>query len=234
MDEGDADLGSVNPIFVNVPGATPANVVVAIAKDGKGYILDAAMLRGSTSSTAAGGQKSMFTLASGAMAIHSIPAAYHTSMGTYVVVSTTSGSTGCPAGGTGSGGRRVMAVRIGTNLQATIAWCAEMASVTTGPIATTTDGTADAVVWYTSGGALRGVDGDTGATIYSSTNTCAGVQKWTSPIAVKGRIITAGNGRLCAWGIPGSLTQQKAKPQKAPKLGKRKVASVARVDNPRI
>ena len=67
-----------------------------------------------------------------------------------------------------------MAVRIGTNLSATIAWCAEMATPTTGPIATTTDGTADAIVWYTSGGQLRGVDGDTGATIYMSTNTCAG------------------------------------------------------------
>ena len=61
-----------------------------------------------------------------------------------------------------------MAVRIGTNLAATIAWCAEMATPTTGPIATTTDGTADAIVWYTSDGQLRGVDGDTGATIYSS------------------------------------------------------------------
>ena len=56
--------------------------------------------------------------------VATIPAAYNTAQGTYVVVSTTSGSTGCPAGGTGSGGRRVMAVRIGTNLQATIAWCA--------------------------------------------------------------------------------------------------------------
>ena len=82
-----------------------------------------------------------------------------------------------------------------------------MASVTTGAIATTTDGTSDAIVWYTSNGQLRGVDGDTGAVIYSATNSCAGVAKWTSPIAVKGRIVVAGNGRLCAWGIPGALTQ---------------------------
>jgi hypothetical protein len=82
-----------------------------------------------------------------------------------------------------------------------------MATVTTGPIATTTDGTADAIVWYTSGGQLRGVDGDNGATIYMGTTSCAGVQKWTSPIAVKGRILVAGNGRMCAWGIPSALTQ---------------------------
>ena len=228
MDESDADFGSVNAMVVNVPGATPSSVVVAIAKDGRGYVLNAASLRGSTTSTAAGGHLSTFTLASGAMSIHSVPAAYRTAQGTYVVVSTTSGSTGCPAGGTGSGGRRVMAVRIGTNLSGTIAWCSEMAMPTTGPIATTTDGaTGDAIVWYTSGGQLRGVDGDTGATIYMSSNTCAGVQKWTSPIAVKGRIIAAGNGRLCAWGIPGSLTQN-SEPTKALKGAKRKLASAER------
>jgi hypothetical protein len=101
-----------------------------------------------------------------------------------------------------------MGIRITPSpLAATVAWCAEMASVTTGPIATTTNGTSDAIVWYTSNGQLRGVDGDTGAVVYSATNNCAGVAKWTSPIAVKGRIVVAGNGRLCAWGIPGSLTQ---------------------------
>ena len=34
MDESDADFGSVKPVVVNVPGATPSSVVVAIAKDG--------------------------------------------------------------------------------------------------------------------------------------------------------------------------------------------------------
>ena len=58
MDESDADFGSVNAVVVNVPGATPSSVVVAIAKDGRGYVLNAASLRGSTTSTAAGGQMS--------------------------------------------------------------------------------------------------------------------------------------------------------------------------------
>ena len=31
---------------------------------------------------------------------------------------------------------------------------------------------------------------------------CAGVQRWTSPIAVKNRIVAGGNGRLCAWRLP--------------------------------
>ena len=45
-----------------------------------------------------------------------------------------------------------------------------MASVTTGPIATTTNGTDNAIVWFTSNGGWSGVDGDTGAEIVSNGN----------------------------------------------------------------
>ncbi len=55
------------------------------------------------------------------------------------------------------------------------------------------------MVWFLNNGKLIGVDGDTGAPIYTSTTTCANVQKWTSPIAVNGRIVAAGNGHLCSW-----------------------------------
>jgi hypothetical protein len=222
-DSADADFGSVNPVIINVPGATPSSIVAAISKDGHFYLLNAAMLRGSTSSTAAGGQLADFRIAASGMSIHSVPAAYRTAMGTYVVISTTSGAQGCPSG---TGGRRLMAIRINPSNLAmpTIAWCADMANVTTGAIATTTDGTSDAVVWYTSNGSLRGVDGDTGATIYTASNSCAGVARWTTPIAVKGRIVVAGNGRLCAWGIPSALTQSNEKQLKTPKRA-RKLAS---------
>jgi hypothetical protein len=74
-----------------------------------------------------------------------------------------------------------------------------MMTVTTGPIATTTDGQSEAIVWFMSAGRLVGVDGDTGAQIVSSMNTCSGVQRWTSPIAVKGRIIAGGDNHLCSW-----------------------------------
>lgn len=123
-----------------------------------------------------------------------------------------------------------MAVRISPSpLGATVAWCAAL-SGSTSPIATTTDGMSDAIVWYASNNQLRGVDGDTGAAIYSGTNSCAGIQKWTSPIAVKGRIVTAANGRLCAWGVPGALTQAQAPaaPTRAGKY-KRKLASAPNI-----
>jgi hypothetical protein len=28
------------------------------------------------------------------------------------------------------------------------------------------------------------------------------VHKWTAPIAVKGRLVVAGDGHLCAWSLP--------------------------------
>jgi hypothetical protein len=220
MDKADGDLGSVNPIVIDVPGATPSKLVVAIEKGGTGYLLDAAQLRGTTSGTAAGGQKAKFTLAN-ALAIFGAPASYRTEMGTYIVMTANMNASGCPDGGTG---RQVMGVRITANpLSASIAWCAASSSPTN-PIATTIDGTSDAIVWYVSGTAIKGVDGDTGKPVYmGANNSCANVQKWTSPIAVKGRIIAAGNGRLCAWGVPGALT--KALP--APTTVKRHKRAVA-------
>ena len=80
-----------------------------------------------------------------------------------------------------------------------VQWCSPLSGDLTGPIATTTDGTTDAVVWYMSNGKLVALDGDTGTSLYTSSDTCSGVHQWTSPIAVKGRIVAGGDGHLCSW-----------------------------------
>jgi hypothetical protein len=72
----------------------------------------------------------------------------------------------------------------------------------TGPISTTTDGISDVVIWYMNNGKLNGVDGDTGASLFTSSETCSNVRQWTSPIAVNGRIVVGGDGHLCAWSAP--------------------------------
>jgi hypothetical protein len=94
-----------------------------------------------------------------------------------------------------------MAVRFGAGSPPTaeVAWCAGFSGGETSPIATTTDGKKDPIVWIMDGGELRAMDGDTGSTIYSSTETCSGIRKWTSPIAVKGRIVAGGDKHLCSW-----------------------------------
>jgi hypothetical protein len=193
MDMQDADMSSNNPVYVELAGATPSKMVVQISKDGHLYVLDAANLGGSD------GFKVDFTIASGAMSIHSAPGSYKTAMGTYIMVSTDSGAQ-CPAGS--GGGQAVMAVRLSAANPPvpTVAWCSSFSGKVTAPIATTTDGLSNPIVWFMNNGKLTGVDGDTGTVIFSGgSGSCSGVQQWTSPIAANNRIVVGGNGHLCSW-----------------------------------
>ena len=194
MDASDLDLGSNNPMYLEVPGATPATYVVALSKDGHMYLVDSTNLGGM------GGQVVDFAVASSGMSLHTAPAAYKTAAGVHVVFSTDSGAI-CPAGM--PSGKVIMSVVIpaGAPPVPRVVWCAALGGPVTSPIVTTSDGTNDAIVWYLNSGTLTGLDGDTGATIYASTDTCSGVRQWTSPIAVNGRVVTGGDGHLCAWTV---------------------------------
>ena len=189
MDTGDQDFGSASPVYIAVGGS---HYVAAISKNGHLYLLDPANLGGMA------GHVLDFTFG-GSNSVHTAPGSYTTAMGTYVVLGTDNGAM-CPGGG---GGSKVVSIRItaGSPPKAAVAWCATNGGGVPGPIATSTDGMANAVVWYMSGSALRGVNGDTGADVYTSAggDACSGVQQWTSPIAVKGRIVTGANGKLCSY-----------------------------------
>lgn len=192
MDQADNDFGSNSPVFIQVPGATPPGYVVATSKDGHMAFLDSHHLGGME------GHVVDLSVAQNGMSIHTAAASYTTTKGVYVAISTDGGAH-CPAGN--GGGRVVMAVRVDVTagkIAPTVAWCAPNASVTS-PIATTTDGHSDPIVWYVSGTTLMGVDGDTGKAVANATGACAGVMRWTSAIAAKGRIVAGGNGNLCSW-----------------------------------
>jgi hypothetical protein len=193
MDANDLDLGANSPVYISVPGATPANLLAVVSKDGHLYLLDPANLGGMA------GHLVDFTVAASGMSIHTAPASYATAQGVHVVFSTDSGAQ-CPAGG--PSGKVVMSVLIpaGAPPVPQVAWCAALTGgEVTSPIATTTDGKTDAVVWYMNNNMLTGVDGDTGAAVYSGTDACTGVRRWTSPIAVKGRLVTGADNHLCSW-----------------------------------
>jgi len=193
MDSKDADFGASNPLYVSVPGSTPAHVVAAISKDGHLYLLDPANLGGMA------GHLVDFSVASGSMSIHTVPAAYTTSKGVHIALSTDGGGA-CPSGG--PTGHVVMSVLLspGSPPKPQVEWCATLAGPVTAPITTTTDGTSDTVVWYMSNGKLTGVDGDTGKVIFAGgSDSCSGVREWTSPIAVKGRIVVGGDTHFCSW-----------------------------------
>jgi hypothetical protein len=194
MDGNDADVGSSNPVYVTIAGATPSNVLVAPSKDGHLYLLDAANLGGSTA-------LADFVVSSGAsMAIWTAPTAYQTATGGMHVALQIGSGPMCPGNVTG---RVVMSVSLSAASppKPTVTWCAAMGGNTnTSPISTTTDGKTDALVWIVNNGTLNAFDGDTGAVVYNGAgSSCTNVRQWTSPIAVKGRIVVGGDGHLCSW-----------------------------------
>jgi hypothetical protein len=118
----------------------------------------------------------------------------------------------CPAGA--STGPQVLSMLVGPGAPAkpSLAWCAPITG-NGAPITTTTDGMNESIVWYMTaqpapdGGAattsaLRGVNGDSGQTVYDGNEACGVIQKWVSPIAVKGRLVVGASGRLCAYSAP--------------------------------
>jgi hypothetical protein len=197
LDGADEDLSSSSPVYLPLPQP----MVAATSKNGTLYLLDATNLGGM------GGELAQLTIATGgSMIVHTALASYTTMMGTYVVFTTNSGAQ-CPSG-MGSSGKVVMSVLVpaGSPPKPKVIWCVPTANASLGfpaaPAVTTTDGTNNAIVWFIDGTKLMGVDGDTGATLYAGADTCSGVHKWTAPIAVKGRIVVAGDTHLCAWSIP--------------------------------
>jgi hypothetical protein len=199
MDQGDKDFGSCSPLVVMATGGTPATLLVAPAKPGHLYLLDAKHLGG------LGGQlRDLVVADTGAESVYTAPTAYKSPSGLRLAITTTVGAV-CPDGKKDS---QLMGLKLDTTtnpITPTIAWCA----TTSGdddirrrsPISTTTDGTANPIVWFMNGAKLNAFDGETGATLYASGDDCAGVQRHTSPIVAGGRVVVGANGHLCAWRV---------------------------------
>jgi hypothetical protein len=194
MDGGDADLGASSPVYFTLPSGMPNTLVAAVAKNGSFYVVNSKNLGGMGG--AAITMKATNSAPNGGTSVRTAMATYQTTRGRYVAFN--GGAPICPPNkGTGP----IMSILItpGTPPRATTAFCAD-GGTNTSPITTSTDGTNEVVLWYMSGGKLLGVDGDTGASIYAGgIGNCGNVRRWTSPIAVNGRIIVGGDGHLCAW-----------------------------------
>jgi hypothetical protein len=197
LDGGDVDLGGSGPILVDVPGATPSKLAVALGKDGNIYLANRENLGGISANGAAGQGVASAKVASNS--IIQAGAAYTTSQGTYVVFK--GNGVGCPMGQAGD----LTSVKISatTPPKPTVAWCAQQGG-SGSPMVTTTDGHAEAIVWSLGGGSLRGFDGDTGAVIVQGggANAISGFSNWISPIAARGRIYVATNSNVHAFVVP--------------------------------
>ena len=199
MDMGDKDFGSCSPAVIMATGGTPAKMVVAPAKPGHLYLLDGANLGGM------GGQVRDLTVANtGAESVYTAPTIYKSPSGLRIAITTTVGSQ-CPNNTTMDS--QIIGIKLDTGMNPinpTISWCA----TTNGddeirrrsPVSTTSDGTADPIVWFMNGSNLQAFDGETGTMLFNG-GTCGGVHRHTSPIVANGRVIVGGDGHLCSWSV---------------------------------
>ena len=200
LDATDLDLGGSGPVVLDVPGATPSHLVVALGKNGVAYVLDRQNLGGvGTGDGMTGEGVQSQQVASGP--IINAAAAYTAVSGTYVVFTTTGIGLGCP----GTPGDLV-ALRIGAAAPPTItvAWCAHNLGRGS-PMVTTTDGTSEPVVWSIGAEAsnrLHAFHGETGAVLFAGggpAEQMSIVRRFQTPIVVNGRIFVAADDELYAF-----------------------------------
>jgi hypothetical protein len=221
MDTDDQDMSSSSVMLLNVPGSTPANYAVTESKDAHVYFLDSSKLGAATG----GGQiiDLQVTTTPTNHSARTSPVMYTTATGIHIAITVDRGPyVGCPATPAVDTGLAILmglTVTPGSPIKVTQNWCTNIGGPSSAdggtiknrsasPLVTTTDGKANPIVWVAGSASqtatntpatlLKGIDGETGAVVYSGGN-CAGIQKWTTPIAVKGHIVIGGDGKLCSW-----------------------------------
>jgi hypothetical protein len=206
LDDGDIDVGGTGSLVVDVPGATPSKLIVALGKNGVMYLLDRTNLGGKGKGDGSAGE-GIYSAPVAGSEIITAPAAYTTSTGTYVVFHARGGGTSCPKGMSGD----LIAVKINPTTPPTFttAWC-QPTNGDASPIVTTTDPTSNPIVWVVGAegtNLLYGWDGETGASIYNGAIAAdggaapkmAGVLHFTTLIDVKGRLFVGASDKLYAF-----------------------------------
>ncbi|PYL13442.1 MAG: hypothetical protein DMF48_00165 [Verrucomicrobia bacterium] len=188
LDNGDTDLGGCGPVVITINGATPSQLVLALGKDGKAYLLNRMNL---------GGIRAPVASAQVATSIRGQAAAtYRTSQGTYFVFRATSGA--------------ISAYRITATNPPTIvpAWNVSQNGQGS-PWVTTTNGVDNAIVWAANSGngdqRVRGFNGDTGAIVYAGggpNELMNGTSKFNTGIVARGRMYFAGTNKVYAFELP--------------------------------
>jgi hypothetical protein len=216
LDTNDWDLGSATAILFDMPGVTPSHLAVAGGKFGVVHLLDRDNLGGVGTGNGTVGE-GLYSLAvterrTGVEAeIRGTAATYTTAKGRYVVIpgfmptSIGTAITVCPKGM--SGNLLALLVTPTSPPKLEPAWCANSGGKGS-PIATTTDGTSNALVWVTGAqGAERllAFDGDTGAVVYAgggAADMMGSVYEWTSPVDAFGRLFVGGANAVYSFTTP--------------------------------
>ncbi len=189
LDNDDADLGGTEAISLAVPAAGGPAVerVLALGKDGMAYLTDARALGG------IGGQLAATKVSH--QSIITATAVYATNSTALVAFRNGNGLT--------CSGSSISMLHVTSNAVSE-AWCAAL-NGGGAPIITTTDGTANPMVWVVGAGGdelLHGFDAMTGAALFNgggTANTLSGVRNFATPIVAQGRFYVAGQGKIYAF-----------------------------------
>src|SRR5882762_2725424 len=187
LDNGDTDLGGVSATVVDVPGATPSQLVLALGKDSNSYLINRNNLGGITSAVA---QANVGGINRGTSAV-----TYHTSQGTYFGFHNDAGA--------------IRAYRITPTNPPTITFAWSMSQNGRGsPWVTTTDGINNMIVWVAGVAGdqrLHGYDGDTGAVIYGgggANELMTGTRQWNTGMVARGTIYFGADNKIYAFRVP--------------------------------
>ncbi len=188
LDVGDTDLGGCSAILIDVPGATPSQLVLALGKDGNAYLVNRNNLGGVAGPVMSLGVDGNLRGQSSAT--------YRTGQGTYFVFRA-------------DGGSQIKAYKVtATNPPAIVsAWSASQSGQGS-PWVTTTDGTNNAIVWVVGAEGdhrLHGYNGDTGAVIYAgggNNELMTGDRKWNSGMVARGSIYVANDNKVYKFKLP--------------------------------
>src|SRR5213076_178848 len=188
LDNSDTDLGGVSATVVDVPGANPSQLVLALGKDGNAYLVNRNNLGGITSPVA---QANVNGINRGISA-----ATYHTSQGIYIAFHNDLG--------------QIRAYKITATSPPTITFAWSQNQTGRGsPWVTTTDGTNNTIVWVAGVAGVQRVhseDVDTGAGIYAgggSNELMTGTRQWNTGIAARGHIYFGADNKVYAFNLPG-------------------------------
>ena len=189
LDSRDADLGGTNPLPLDLPGGQP--LVLALGKDQRAYLLDRYNLGGFGGSLVAE-RVSIYP-------IRTAPAAYPGANAMFVAFQ--GAGAHCPAGQRGD--LTTLKIATGAAHMVETAWCGAVSGAGS-PIVTTTDGSANPVVWMLGAegdNQLHGFRGDTGETLVTGP-PLAGLRHFQTLIAADDRLFVGADGRLYAFGLP--------------------------------
>jgi hypothetical protein len=187
LDNTDTDLGGVSATVIDVPGATPSELVLALGKDSNAYLVNRNNLGGITAPVA---QANVSGINRGTSAV-----TYHTGQGTYIAFHNDAGT--------------IRAYRITPTNPPTIVFAWSQNQTGRGsPWVTTTDGASNFLVWVAGVAGdqrLHAYDGDTGAMIYAgggANELMTGTRQWNTGIAARGRIYFAADNKVYAFNLP--------------------------------